>query len=198
MDKVVHTSRLVLRPMKLPPTEADIAGCHSIWSDPLVGKWFPSGPSKDLEETSKRFCRILTPPTLTAEDQALLGLSEPAAVHYACLLRKEGDPELEQIGVLALATIASAEHQVYRPYNLAYNFRSSSWGKGYATEALRAFMEALPEELRTKAVAIIESRNERSLKLVERVGFEETKRQSLPSWTPGEADVEAVSFMWKK
>ena len=60
---------------------------------------------------------------------------------------------------------------------LSYSFLSSSWGQGYAFEACTAVVEwvwATTDE--AEVIAVTQTANQRSLALLERLGFKETER----------------------
>ena len=56
--------------------------------------------------------------------------------------------------------------------HVAYMFHPESWGRGYATEAVRAVLEHLKILQISRLEANIDTRNLKSQRLVERLGFE--------------------------
>ncbi|KAH8922594.1 hypothetical protein BT69DRAFT_211003 [Atractiella rhizophila] len=199
MDQIVNTPRLVLRPM----TMVDLAGCHAIWSDPLVGKWMIDGTSPTLEASQLKLSKILTPPaevlqSLPDEVKAKLPYSEPLSIYYAVYLPKGSAAQEEQIGMICYNLLYHPTYDIFRPYNLSYNFKSSAWGKGYASEAVKSFMIALPKELRENALAVVLGKNARSRKLMENTGFVESEREYVPGIDEDGGDLELILYRWKK
>ena len=77
------------------------------------------------------------------------------------------------IGDIGLKPIKVPDGQFMLGYSLFPNFE----GKGYMTEALRTLINYAFSTLgQNKALAYVDARNERSIRLLKRLGFEELKR----------------------
>ncbi len=69
--------------------------------------------------------------------------------------------------------------------NIAYVFASRHWGRGYATRSVRAMVDELVQHYGVKVLdAVAVRRNERSLRVLERLGFapadeEEQRRRGI-------------------
>jgi ribosomal-protein-alanine N-acetyltransferase len=75
--------------------------------------------------------------------------------------RDNGDP----IGLVML-------HAGHGGTEVSYQFHPSSWSQGFATEAVRCVVEhAFDAEGITELLAVTQTANERSRRLLERVGF---------------------------
>ena len=121
-----------------PWTEADLEALHRIWSDPRTIWW---GPSDSLEHTRTLMQRVL-------QQQSWWGVEREGEIIGDVFLR----PSPHHEGML----------------ELGYHFVSSSWGQGYATEAVRAVLttrDGKPVE------ATIVPDNERSRSVARKLGF---------------------------
>jgi ribosomal-protein-alanine N-acetyltransferase len=75
-----------------------------------------------------------------------------------------------------------------RPGELGYMFHPSYWGKGYATEVLKAFLNTYYEVLGPgigKIVAHTDVENEGSKRVLVKCGFKEVRREPWENVTLG-------------
>jgi ribosomal-protein-alanine N-acetyltransferase len=76
----------------------------------------------------------------------------------------------------ALGTVQATVHVAQRTADVAYVFAPGAWGKGYASEAVRAMLGFLHTGLAVEEfVAHLDTRNAASRRLVERLGFVQTE-----------------------
>jgi [ribosomal protein S5]-alanine N-acetyltransferase len=84
-------------------------------------------------------------------------------LNWALVLR-EGDAD-------AVGFVQATVQQDCRAW-VAYQLATSLWGRGLATEAVRAMIEHLASHCAvTQCMATVDQRNERSWRLLERLGF---------------------------
>lgn len=110
----------------------------------------------------------------------LLPENNPDGLNYAVfILPRTENEKAQMIGVIG----------VYSPSpkaELGYTFHPSTWGHGYATEALSAFLELFWEK--RPAVKIMEAstdyENYASMKVLTKCGFHEVRRLKGESVTP--------------
>ncbi|KAJ5966071.1 hypothetical protein N7481_012785 [Penicillium waksmanii] len=135
----MQTSRLKL--VRL--TEDHVPGYHAIWSDPFTTRWSPHGHCATLEDSREWM-------------SALLPDVNPKGVNYAVLLRADLDLDVE-----VLKARSPDNNAVLRPGGflgwvgtwtsqprpeVGLIFHRSTWGLGFATEALNAFLELFWKE----------------------------------------------------
>ncbi|KAF4450759.1 hypothetical protein F53441_6202 [Fusarium austroafricanum] len=115
--KTFRTERLSMRPM----TEGDFDFCRAVRTDPDGMKWSSKGrPDIDIEETRANFNSRLPPNDVQKYDWVicLLETGEPIGIGGTCLWTSElGWP------------------------SVGYIFLKAHWGKGYASEFLKAFLD---------------------------------------------------------
>ena len=75
-------------------------------------------------------------------------------------------------GEKALGTVQATVTPAAARAHVAYMFHPESWGRGYATEAVRVTLEHLKILRVSRLEANIDTRNLKSQRLVERLGFE--------------------------
>ena len=121
--KAVRTQRLLLRPQKA----ADAEELHQLRSQPEVMKWSLQGvPDVDVEATRKWLARTLPP-------------GDAKTFNFTICLAETGE-------LLGVGGSHMRDGELGWPV-IGYMFRSEAWGKGYATEFVRAFLDlwwALP------------------------------------------------------
>lgn len=128
------TARLLLRPIQ----QSDLAGFHALRTQIEVMKWTTTGKTDvDQEATQIWMNRFLPPNDATTFNFAIEDRSAPGKV----------------IGVLGC--------HISEPPECGYMLMQESWGKGYATEALRRWLQAW-WELPRRQVVIEEAEKENS------------------------------------
>lgn len=122
-----------------------------VYCDEEVMRYIPGGALADEEAVRAALSRY-------AADQAEHGFSSWAVVE-----RESG------------RLIGDAGFAWYDPpdeVELGYTLARDSWGKGYATEAARACLQAGVEHLHVnRIVSLVDERNEASLRVPERIGM---------------------------
>ncbi len=144
---MLETERLRLRPFTLDDAEA----FHAIWGDPEVIWW---GANDTFEQSRDRLRGLL------ASQSAW-----PAGVAWFAVTPKHGDGVVGDV-LLQPARFADG-------IEIGWHLRRDVWGKGYATEAARCVLAYALEELGLDRVyAIVATRNDRSLRVVDKLGMQ--------------------------
>ena len=149
MLPVLTGERVRLRPL----TSADLPQLLAIFGDPLVS----------------RFIGI---PLLRDERDAQILLTDIHAQAEARLLYQWGLEAVEPGLVVGTCTLASFSWQHQRA-EIGFALANAEQGRGLMTEGLRLLMDHAFGELRLHRLeADVDPRNERSLRLLERLGFQ--------------------------
>ncbi len=134
-----------------PFTIADLGPMHELYSDPDATR-YTRGPSSDVEESARRLQRLI-------DQQDAAGFSIWAVVERS---------ELALIGYCGLVPYAYRGPDI----EIAYGLRVPFWGKGYATEAARAWIAHGFDELGLdRIVGVAHPDNEGSLRVLEKIGM---------------------------
>jgi [ribosomal protein S5]-alanine N-acetyltransferase len=143
----IETERLLLRPFE----REDVPAIAALYSDPDVMRYVSGVGSLDalgIEELLERYAR---------------GQRERGFSTWAVVEKATG------------RTVGDAGFEVYRPTGepeLGYTLAADVWGRGYATEAARACLDAAFAHLSVpRVVAKVDVANERSLRVAERLGM---------------------------
>jgi len=143
----IRTTRLELRPLR----EADVAALFEIHSDPKAMRYWDAPIWKNDERGRAMVARDLA---LTTRDYLRLGIELTASA--------------ELLGTCALWGIDAQ----CRRAAIGYILGSEDWGQGYMHEALSALLDYAFTELNLNRVeADTDPRNERSARLLDRLGF---------------------------
>jgi RimJ/RimL family protein N-acetyltransferase len=110
---------------------------------------------------------------------------DDAVAWYARVEKRRGDEIAEQFviinkddGVLVGTCIAFIHEPDGTSLEFGYVLAKPHWGKGYMLEALNCFVPALAKQLElTRLLAVIQSENSNSIKLVGKLGFDEISRE---------------------
>jgi len=125
--------------------------------DPELYRYIPTEPYATVEALHDRYVRVARGPARSDErwwNWAVIAGEDPAR---------------------ALGTVEVSVHADGARASLAYAFGRASWGMGYATEACAAVLVHLHAALRSCDVqAQVDTRNARSIALLERLGFART------------------------
>jgi RimJ/RimL family protein N-acetyltransferase len=150
----LETDRLLLRPWR--PAE-DLDALAAINADPAVMRWVT--PNRPLRrEESADFL-----------DRAIRHWDEHGFGLWAIVPRDE--PGGGCVGFAGLA-IPSFLPAVLPAVEVGWRLASLAWGRGYATEAARASVAFGFERLGLQSiVSIVDARNERSLRVCEKLGM---------------------------
>jgi RimJ/RimL family protein N-acetyltransferase len=178
--KPLRTERLLLRPFQ----QTDLEPLLIIHSDPEAVRHVPY-PPRDRAKVAEVLTRKIANTTLAADGDLL----ELAVV-------RRGTDEL--IGDLLLA-LRSVEHQTLE---VGYIFATAQAGHGYATEAVRALLGVAFDLVGARrVVARVDSRNDRSGRLLVRIGMRLEAQLIENEWFKGElsseSDYAILSREWK-
>ena len=128
----------------------DLAAMHAVLSDEQAMRYWTNGPHTDLAETERWLGSMIDSPRELSDDFVVTLDGEP--------IGKMGAWRLPEFGFI---------------------LRSDQWGRGFAAEAMRAFLDHI---FRSRGldylIADTDPRNENSLRLLATHGFVETGRAS--------------------
>ena len=142
----MKTERLLLRRWE----ESDLDAARAIYADPEVMRYIPVGPMSD-----EQIVRIMDRMNGEFEDR---GYGLWAVVEAATA---------EVVGESGLHYLPQTDE-----VEIAWLYRVSAWGKGFATEAARAILQsAWREHALERVICLIDARNERSLAVASRLGM---------------------------
>ncbi|CAK7201296.1 hypothetical protein SEUCBS139899_003999 [Sporothrix eucalyptigena] len=136
----LETERLIIRPL----TEDDLPALHEMRLLPEVMRNTKQGTvDANIEYTRERLIPFLPP-------------NDAASFNCAICIREAGDNKLIGIGGV------HSFHSVFGWPELGYMFHSAHWGKGYATEFVRGFLQlysqlprpSTPQPLRVTRVTL--------------------------------------------
>ncbi|HKU87954.1 MAG TPA: GNAT family N-acetyltransferase [Casimicrobiaceae bacterium] len=151
--RTLVTARLVLEPQVTAHAEP----MYALLQDPAIYR-YENEPPESVDWLRERFRRLESRTSADGSEQWL---------NWVVRLR---DSDL--IGYVQ-ATACEA-----LPAAIAYVFASRWWGHGYASEAVVAMMEELAESYGARAFsAVLKRDNLRSVRLLERLGFEQADEQ---------------------
>ena len=144
----IRTTRLVLR----PPERDDAQALFSIFSDPEVMRYWSTPPWQSLDDATTCIERDRA---AQVDGSSLRLLLEPAA----------GGPVVGAISLLGFV-------EASRRAEVGYILSRAAWGRGLIHEALGALLEHAFAKLSLRRIeADIDPRNERSARVLERLGF---------------------------
>jgi RimJ/RimL family protein N-acetyltransferase len=147
----VETDRLRLRAF----TPEDLDDLHLVFGDPQVMKYISGGTPRSREETEIGLGRTIE------------GWQRRGFGFWAVTLRDD-DKLIGYCGLIFLDDTTEVE--------VAYGFRRSEWGKGFATEAARACLRWGFEELKLeRIVAVVNPENLASQRVLEKLGMTYTR-----------------------
>jgi RimJ/RimL family protein N-acetyltransferase len=150
----LETDRLLLRPWR-PPEDLDALAALN--ADPAVMRWVTPNRPLRREESADFLDRMVR-----HWDEHGFGL-------WAVVPRRE--PDAGCVGFAGLA-IPSFLPAVLPAVEVGWRLAAAAWGRGYATEAARASVAFGFERLGLSSiVSIVDARNERSLRVCEKLGM---------------------------
>jgi [ribosomal protein S5]-alanine N-acetyltransferase len=143
----IETERLILRPFE---PERDAEQMLEVYGDPAVMRYIPEDVYRSLAAVRATLERY-------AREQESRGFSFWAVV-------ERGGHVIGDAGFGVFAQTGDVE--------LGYSFRRDRWGRGYATEAARACLDAALAHLDVaRVVAVVDAENQRSARVAERIGM---------------------------
>lgn len=155
---VIETARLRLRGHR----REDLPRCVAMWSDPLVTRFIGGTPSSE----QRTWARLLS----YVGHWALMGFG-----YWVIEERDSG----EFVGEIGFADFKRDGAPLLRAGpELGFALASHFHGRGYATEAVRAVLAWGDARLpRGQCVGLVDARNAVSLHLLQKFGFEVTRRE---------------------
>ena len=151
----IETQRLILRPFEA----ADARAAYGWFGDPVVMRFTPRGPDRNIEETTTRLANY-------QEHQIAHGFSK-----WITLDRRMKLP-IGDSGLLVLKD--------YGWIDLGFRLVQPCWGKGLATEMASAWVRAAFGELRLDRVrAFVHPENLASIRVLAKLRFREERRDTI-------------------
>jgi ribosomal-protein-alanine N-acetyltransferase len=141
----------------------DVAVFHLILSDPQAMRYWSTPPHRDVAETEIWIAKTIAAVAAGEADDFI-------AEHQGRVIGKAGLWSGNELGMI---------------------FAPSCWGQGFASEAVRAIIARAFAQGRPAITADVDPRNEKSLRLLTRLGFHETGR-ALRTLKVGEEWVDSV------
>lgn len=155
MDKPIETVRLTLRPFN----DGDLHEAFSWFGDPLVMRFTPSGPDRDVAQTAARIATY-------RRHQTEHGFSK-----WVIVERNSGRP----IGDAGLLFVPE-----YDWIDFGYRLARAYWGRGLATEVASAWVEQAFAQLKLSGlVAIVHPENHASIRVLQKLHFVEERRSEV-------------------
>lgn len=152
MKKPIETERLILREMLL----SDAEGMFELDSNPNVHLFLGNKPVKHVEESIEYIENLQTQ------------YKKFGTGRWAVILKETN----EFIGWSGIKYITDEINNHKNFYELGYRFIEKHWGKGYASEAGKAFVDYAFKELKAEILyAYADAGNENSRKILEKLGF---------------------------
>ena len=153
MKKSIETERLILREFELSDTE----GMFELDSNPNVHTFVGKKPVKTIQESIAMIENI--------QQQ----YKDFGTGRWAVILKETN----EFLGWSGLKFITNEINNHKDFYEIGYRFIEKHWGKGYATEAGKVFVDYAFNELKADALhAYADSGNENSRKILEKLGLQ--------------------------
>lgn len=152
MKKPIETERLILRELQL----SDADGMFELDSNPNVHLFLGNRPVKHIKESIEYIENI-------QKQYQNYGIGR-----WAVILKETN----EFIGWSGIKYITDEINKHQNFYELGYRFIEEHWGKGYASEAGKAFVDYAFKELKAEVLyAYADAGNEGSRKILEKLGF---------------------------
>lgn len=127
---------------------ADLDAIHAILSNAQAMRYWSTPPHADIEQSRRWLAAMIEAPEIESDDFVV--------TRNGAVIGKAGFWRLPEIGFI---------------------FHPDHWGHGYASEALRAVIaHAFAHRRLAQVIADVDPRNEACLRLLARLGFEETGR----------------------
>jgi RimJ/RimL family protein N-acetyltransferase len=145
-------------------TMDDVPAMHAIMSNPVAMRYWSTPPHTDVEQTARWMASMV--------EEGPVGRDDFIVTVDDRLIGKLGCWRLPEVGFL---------------------IDPAQWGKGYAREALSAFIDRRRALGSTEITADVDPRNVASIRLLERAGFTETGR-AKGTWQVGDELCDSVYF----
>jgi RimJ/RimL family protein N-acetyltransferase len=149
---IIKTNRLIIKKFD----ESDFEGFRKINQDETIMKYFIGG-AKNFRECLLKYQEILT-------------TQDEKGYSYYAIYDNKTEKFMGQCGIL---------ENMDGSLNFCYAYDKKYWGKGYATEAGKAILDYLFNNFNAikEITAFLFAKNQKSINLLKRLGFEETHRK---------------------
>ncbi|MBS7233325.1 GNAT family N-acetyltransferase [Flavobacterium psychroterrae] len=152
MKEPIETERLLLRELLI----SDADGMFELDSNPKVHLFLGNKPVKDIEQSLDQIKNI-------QQQYKNLGIGR-----WAVILKETN----EFLGWSGIKLIKNEINNHKDFYELGYRFIEKHWGRGYATEAGKAFIDYAFNVMKVEALyAYADAGNENSRKILEKLGL---------------------------
>ena len=145
-------------------TYEDAASMHQIMTNPVAMRYWSNPPHKELDETERWMASMVEADPAESDDFIVTLDGE--------LIGKLGTWKIPEIGFL---------------------IDPAHWGKGYASEAMSAFIQRRRNLGSSELVADVDPRNLSSIMLLARHGFMETGR-AIGTWRVGDELCDSIYY----
>ncbi len=167
-EMVLQTQRLVLEPLK----QYHAALLYPILQDSQIYDYIPQDPPASLVLLEQRYQKL---------ERRLSPTGEEAWLNWAVRLKSS-----EQFVGHVEASVLSN-----RIANFAYVFGFRFWNNGYATEACQKVLQVLFDDYEIiEFTAQVDTRNQASIRLLERLNFEQVEYQAAVDFFKGSSSDE--------
>jgi RimJ/RimL family protein N-acetyltransferase len=170
-DWPLETERLMLRPYE----EGDLDALYAVQSDEESARWLYNEP-RTLDETRVLLARLIAGDGLSAEGDWLSA---------AVIARESG----EYVGGMSMQWVS----EQHKTGEVGFIFDRAHQGRGYATEAARAFLAFAFERMGFhRVIGRAEARNVASARVLEKLGMRREALFQENEWVKGEWQSEVV------
>jgi len=145
-------------------TYDDAVAMHRIMSNPVAMRYWSNPPHKTLDETKRWVASMV-----------------------------EVDPALSDDFIITLDGDLIGKFGAWRLPEFGFLIDPAHWGKGYASEAMIAFIEHRRKKGATELIADVDPRNLSSIMLLARHGFMETGR-AKGTWQVGDELCDSIYY----
>ena len=160
--RVIHTARLTLEPQVAAHADA----MFSVLGDPVIYQ-YENEPPPSLGWLRTRYAKLETRQSADGRERWL---------NWVIRLPASGP----------IGFVQATLHPDGRAA-IAYVLSSASWGRGFASEAVQAMIAELADHYQVRRFsAVLKQENQRSLRLLERLGFSLAAPDSWIALEPGE------------
>ncbi len=153
--QTLHTPRLVLEPLVAAHADA----LYPLLADARMAEFLDHPAPASLQALRERYGRL---------ESRRSGDGREHWLNWAILLRDDAAAGDTRGAIGAVQASVLEDHRAW----VAYEVGCAWWGRGIATEATQAMLDHLERDYAvTQCMATVDQRNERSWRLLERLGF---------------------------
>lgn len=151
----IETERLILRPIE----KTDVQAMFVLDSNPNVNTYLGNNPVKTIEESMGYI-------TMIQNQYEKNGIGR-----FAVVLKETN----EFIGWAGIKFLTEPENNHVNIYEIGYRLQEEYWGKGYGSEAAKAWLDYGFKEMKIKKMyASANKENEASKRILEKIGMQIT------------------------